>query len=254
MPSQFRGTYIISHLRIKNNTMINVIIKTAVIYFFSMFAMRLMGKRQAGELQPFELVIAVMIAEVASMPMNSSGIPITFGIIPILTLLLLHNAIAFITMKSEKLRAFVSGKPSIIIHKGIINEKELKKLNYNFNDLFEQLRIKNVMNISDVHYAVLETNGDLSIMLKPQKRNLTPEDMNLSPPNPGFSYDVILDGKLKKENLETLGFREDDLKKLLAKKDIKEFKNVFVATSDETGSVFIQGYDGKQTTGSMKNG
>lgn len=234
--------------------MINVIIKTAVIYFFSMFAMRLMGKRQAGELQPFELVIAVMIAEVASMPMNSSGIPITFGIIPILTLLLLHNAIAFITMKSEKARAFISGKPSIIIHKGIINEKELKKLNYNFNDLFEQLRIKNVMNISDVHYAVLETNGELSIMLKPQKRTLTPEDMNLSPENPGFCYDIILEGKVKPDNLLTLGFKEKDLHNFLRQKNIREIKNVLVATSDETGSVFIQNYDGKQTTGNMKNG
>jgi uncharacterized membrane protein YcaP (DUF421 family) len=234
--------------------MINVIIKTAIIYFFSMFAMRLMGKRQAGELQPFELVIAVMIAEVASMPMNSSGIPITFGVIPILTLLLLHNLIAYITMKSEKARAFISGKPSIIIHKGVINEKELKKLNYNFNDLFEQLRIKNVMNISDVHYAVLETNGELSVMLKPQKRNLTPEDMNISPANPGFCYDIILEGKLKQENLEKLGFKANELTKLLNKKNIKEVRSVFVATSDETGSVFIQDYDGGQTTGNMKDG
>lgn len=234
--------------------MFNVILKTVVIYFFSMFAMRLMGKRQAGELQPFELVIAVMIAEVASMPMNSSGIPITFGIVPIITLLLLHNLIAFITMKSEKLRAFVSGKPSIIIHKGIINEKELKKLNYNFNDLFEQLRVKNVMSISDVHYAVLETNGELSIMLKPQKRNLQPEDMNIDPPNPGFCYDVIIDGKLKQKNLEALGFKEKDLLHFLSKRNINEIKSVFVATSDETGEVFIQDYNGKQITGNMKNG
>jgi uncharacterized membrane protein YcaP (DUF421 family) len=234
--------------------MFNVILKTVVIYFFSMFAMRLMGKRQAGELQPFELVIAVMIAEVASMPMNSSGIPITFGIIPIITLLLLHNLIAFVTMKSERLRAFVSGKPSIIIHKGIVNEKELKRLNYNFNDLFEQLRIKNVMSISDVHYAVLETNGELSIMLKPQKRNLQPEDMNIAPANPGFCYDVIMDGKLKEKNLEVLGFQRKDLLDFLFKKNIKEIKNVFVATSDETGTVFIQDYNGNQITGNMKNG
>lgn len=234
--------------------MFNVMLKTVVIYFFSMFAMRLMGKRQAGELQPFELVIAVMIAEVASMPMNSSGIPITFGIIPIVMLLLLHNLIAFVTMKSDKIRAFVSGKPSIIIHKGIINEKELKKLNYNFNDLFEQLRIKNVMSISDVHYAVLETNGELSIMLKPEKRSVQPEDMSLSPANSGFCYDVIIDGKLKPKNLEALGFKEKDLLHFLSKKNVKEIKSVFVATSDETGRVFMQDYNGKQITGNMKNG
>ncbi len=234
--------------------MLNVLIKTIIIYFFSMFAMRLMGKRQAGELQPFELVIAIMIADVASMPMNSSGIPITYGIVPIVTLLLLHNFIAFITMKSEKLRAVVSGKPSIIIHKGVIVEKELKRLNYNFNDLFEQLRTKNVINISDVHYAVLETNGELSVMLKPQKRNLQPVDMNIDPPNPGFCYDVILDGKLKRKNLEALGFKEKDLMQLLSKKNIWDIKEVLIATSDETGSVFLQDYNGKQTTGNMKNG
>ena len=234
--------------------MFNVIIKTAAIYVFTMFAIRLMGKRQAGELQPFELIIAVMIAEVASMPMNSSGIPITYGIIPIITLLVLHNVIAFITMKSEKARALLSGKPSIIIHKGVINEKELKKLNYNFNDLFEQLRIKNVMNISDVHYAVLETNGELSVMLKPAKRNLQPEDLELEPQNPGFCYDIILDGKLKPQNLKALGYNEKELNRFLLKKNIKQINKVLIATSDETGSIFIQDYQGKQTSGNIKDG
>ncbi len=239
---------------VKNKHMLNVIIKTVIIYFFAMFAVRLMGKRQVGELQPFELIIAVMIAEVASMPLASSGVPITYGIVPITMLLLLHNAIAFISMKSEKLRAIVSGKPSIIIHKGIINEKELKKLSYNFNDLFEQLRVKNVMSISDVHYAVLETNGELSIMLKPEKRGLQPEDMNIAPPNPGFCYDIIIDGKLKQKNLEALGFNEEDLTTLLSKKNIWDIKSVLIATSDETGSVFIQDYNGKQLAGNMKSG
>jgi uncharacterized membrane protein YcaP (DUF421 family) len=234
--------------------MLNVIIKTVIIYFFAMFAVRLMGKRQVGELQPFELIIAVMIAEVASMPLASSGVPITYGIVPITMLLLLHNGIAFISMKSETLRAIVSGKPSIIIHKGIINEKELKKLSYNFNDLFEQLRVKNVMSISDVHYAVLETNGELSIMLKPEKRTLQPEDMSITPPNPGFCYDIIIDGKLKQKNLEALGFNKEDLTKLLSTKNIWDIKSVLIATSDETGSVFIQDYNGKQLAGSMKNG
>ncbi|MGI5849183.1 MAG: DUF421 domain-containing protein [Christensenellales bacterium] len=234
--------------------MLNVIIKTSLIYFFAMFIMRLMGKRQAGELQPFELIIAVMIAEVASTPMDSSGVPITYGIVPIITLLILHNGIAFISMKSEAARAFFSGKPSIVINKGVVDKKELKKLNYNLNDLLVQLRGKNVMSISDVHYAVLETNGELSVMLKPQKRTLQPEDLNIRPQNPGFCYDIILDGKIKPENLKQLGFNENAVLKLLSKKNIKRVKDVFIATSDETGSVFIQDANGKQTTGSLKNG
>ena len=188
--------------------MFNVIIKTAIIYFFAMFVMRLMGKRQAGQLQPFELIIAIMIAEVASTPMDGAGIPITYGIVPIVTLMVLHNLIAFVSMKSESARAFFSGKPSIIIHKGIIREKELKKLKYNLNDLIEQLRAKDVISISDVHYAVLETNGELSVMLKPEKRNLQPEDMGIQPQNPGFCYDIILDGRLKPKNLAHLGYTE----------------------------------------------
>ncbi len=234
--------------------MFNVIIKTVILYFFAMLVIRLMGKRQAGELQPFELIIAVMIAEVAATPMDGPGIPITYGIVPVIVLLVMHNAIAFVSIKSDKLRAFFSGKPSIVIHKGIICHKELKRLSYNLNDLLEQLRTKDVMSLSDVHYAVLETNGELSVMLKPEKRGLTPEDMNMSPANPGFCYDVILDGRLKPNNLTQLGFTQNQLMGFLNTNNIKRVKDVFLATIDETGSVLIQDYHGKQLTGSLSNG
>lgn len=234
--------------------MFNVVIKTFIIYFFIMLVMRIMGKRQAGQLQPFDLVIAVMIAEVASTPMAGAGVPITYGIVPVITLLVLHNGIAFLSIKSDALRAFFSGKPSIVIHKGIIRQKELKKLGYNLNDLIEQLRVKDVMNISDVHYAVLETNGELSVMLKPEKRSLQPEDVKLKPETPGFCFDVIMDGKIKPKNLEKLGFEETDLERVLKQSGVKHIKSVFLATSDETGKVFIQDYDGNQRNGRMKNG
>ena len=234
--------------------MLNVIIKTFVIYFFIMLVMRLMGKRQAGQLQPFDLVIAVMIAEVASTPMAGAGVPITYGIVPVITLLALHSGIALASIKSDKLRAFFSGKPSIVIHKGVIRCRELKKLGYNLNDLIEQLRVKNVISISDVHYAVLETNGDLSVMLKPEKRPVQPDDLKLHPENPGFCFDVIMDGKIKPKNLEKLGFTETDLDLVLRQTGVKHIKSVFLATSDETGSVFIQDYQGKQVQGRMKNG
>lgn len=234
--------------------MFNVIIKTVLIYFFAMFVMRLMGKRQAGELQPFELIIAVMIAEVAATPMDGPGVPITYGIVPVVVLLLMHNAIAFVTLKSEKLRSFISGRPTIVVHKGIIQQKELKQTSYNLNDLLEQLRAKDVMNLSDVHYAVLETNGELSVMLKPEKRPPSAEELGIIPPNPGFCYDVILDGKLKPKNLEKLGFSEQELQKVLEQHHLKRVRDVFLATSDESGSVLLQDYRGNQMTGSMGNG
>lgn len=238
----------------KTRNMFNVIIKTVLIYFFAMFVMRLMGKRQAGELQPFELIIAVMIAEVAATPMDSPGVPITYGIIPVVVLLLMHNAIAYISLKSEKLRGVISGRPSIVIHKGIIRNKELKGLSYNLADLLEQLRAKDVINISDVHYAVLETNGDLSVMLKPELRPLSPQDLGISPQNPGFCYDVIIDGKLKPKNLEKLGFTEQALLDFLNMHRIKRVRDVFLAISDETGKVMLQDYNGNQITGSIVNG
>lgn len=234
--------------------MFNVIIKTVIIYFFAMLIMRMMGKRQAGELQPFELIIAVMIAEVAATPMDSPGTPISYGIVPIVMLLVLHNGIAFLSLKSEKLRAFFSGKPSIVIYKGIVVRHELKRLSYNINDLLEQLRAKDVMNLADVHYAVLETNGNLSVMLKPEKRGVTPEDMKLSPSNPGFCYDLIIDGRLKPDNLERLGFKENQLMAFLGKNRIKRIKDVFLAICDETGQALIQDYHGGQFTGSLANG
>ncbi len=241
-------------LPVKNIRMFNVIIKTALLYFFAMFVIRLMGKRQAGELQPFELIIAIMIAEVAATPMDGPGVPITYGIVPVVVLLVLHNLISFIAIKSEKARAFLSGRPSIVIHKGIICREELKKLSYNLNDLLEQLRNKDVMNIGDVHYAVLETNGELSVMLKPEKRPLTPEDMSMTPKNPGFCYDVILDGKLQPKNLERLGFTENQLQQILKSHKFKRVSDVFLAMADETGSVMLQDYRGHQSTGSMNNG
>jgi uncharacterized membrane protein YcaP (DUF421 family) len=233
--------------------MVNVIIKTIVIYFFAMLAIRLMGKRQAGQLQPFELIIAIMIAEVASTPMDGAGTPITYGLVPIIVLLTVHNLIAFISMKSQRARSFFSGRPSIIINKGVICYDELKRLNYNLNDLLEQIRAKDVIDISDVHYAVLETNGELSLLLKPQKRPMQPEDMNLSPQNPGFCYDIVMDGKVKQRALDALGYTQADVMSVLSRTGM-QIKNVLIATSDETGRVFIQDKSGHQATGSIIHG
>jgi len=156
-----------------------VFARTIILFLLVMIVIRVMGKRQIGELQPFELVLAIMIAELATVPMEDKEIPLINGIIPILTLLLLQVAITFISLKSDKLRGVISGTPSVLIENGKIIESELRKLRYNLTDLLEQLRLKNFPNIADVEYAILETSGELSIIPKSQKRPVTPEDLNI---------------------------------------------------------------------------
>ena len=142
--------------------MLVVFARTLILYVLVVIVMRIMGKRQIGQLQPFELVIAIMISELASVPMQNTGIPLINGIIPILTLLVAQITMSFISLKSTKARGVICGKPSILIENGRINEKELRKEMYTINDLLEQLRIKNFQNIADVEFAILETNGQLA--------------------------------------------------------------------------------------------
>src|SRR6056297_2089962 len=140
--------------------MIIVFIRAILLYVFVLITIRIMGKGELAEMQPFELVIILMIAELAALPMEDLGTPLIDGFVAISTLLLLQLLISFITLKSEKARRFICGKPSILINKGKINEKEMKKLRININDLVEQLRAKDYPSVNDVEFAILETNGD----------------------------------------------------------------------------------------------
>ena len=154
--------------------MIITFIRSIILYIIVLVVMRLMGKREIGQLQPFELAISIMIADLASIPMSDSGIPITNGIIPILGLLVMHLIISIINMKSIKGRGIICGKPSILIYRGRIDEKVLKKERFTINELEERLRGNNIVNIGDVEYAILETNGQVTVIQKPDKRNTIP--------------------------------------------------------------------------------
>ena len=154
--------------------------RSILIYIFVLIVMRLMGKREIGQLQPFELAIAIMIADLASIPMTDSGIPITNGIISILGLLLMHLVISFLNVKSIKAREIICGKPTILIYRGKIDEKALKKERFTINELEERLRGNNIFNLGDVEYAILETSGQVTVIQKPEKRNTIPEDFNIT--------------------------------------------------------------------------
>ena len=170
-------------------------VRSIILYVVVLIVTRMMGKREIGQLQPFEFVISIMIANLATLPMSDIGVPIFNGIIPILGLLTMHLIISLLNLKSMKFRKLICGKPTILIEKGKINEKAMEKERFDINELQERLRENNEFDLADVDYVILETNGDISLMLKPEKGNVTIKDLNLQADFKGLSYDLILDRK-----------------------------------------------------------
>ena len=138
---------------------------------------RIMGKRQIGEMQPSELVVAIMISDLATIPMEDIGIPLFSGVIPIFTLIVMEILLSQLSLKNKKFRRLMSGKPNVIIHNGKILEEEMKNLRFNMDDLNEQLRIQGYTGISNINFAILETNGQLSIIPKPKNKQASVEDV-----------------------------------------------------------------------------
>ena len=219
--------------------MLVTFIRAIILYIIVLIFMRLMGKREIGQLQPFELAISIMIADLASVPMTELGIPITNGIIPILGLLIMHMLISIINMKSLKMRTIMSGQPSLLIYRGKIDEKVLRKERLTLNELEEKLRSNNVFNLGDVEYAILETNGEVTVIQKPEKRNVIAEDLNISPEYEGISYDLVIDGKIMEKNLKLIGKDEKWLMTQLKKFDAKP-ENTLIATIDGKDEFFCQ--------------
>ena len=225
--------------------MLLTFVKTIILYILVLVVMRFMGKREIGQLQPFELAISIMIADLATLPMAEPGIPITNGVIPILGLLVMHLIISVINLKSLRMREIVCGKPSILIYRGRIQEENMKKERFTINELEERLRGENVFDIGDVEYAILETSGQISVIQKPNRRTAIPEDFGINPPYEGISYDLVVDGKIMKQNLEKLG---KDYNWLL--KQVEQFginpEDALIATIDGKGNFFCQEKEGRK--------
>lgn len=217
-----------------------VLIRTIILYSVVIIAMRIMGKRQIGELQPFELAIAIMISELASLPMQDTRIPLIYGIIPILTLLLLQIFISVIQQKNETARALICGAPSILIDSGKIRIKELNKQKYSLNDLMEDLRLQGYYNIEDVQYAILETSGQLSVISKTQLSNVTKKDMKIKCVQEKLPTTVILDGKINSKNLKLLKKDENWVYNLLSQNNIKSVKDVFLGIINSQNQFYFQ--------------
>ncbi len=220
--------------------MLVFVARTLVLYFIVVISMRIMGKRQIGEMQPSELVIAIMISDLASVPMQSVDIPLVAGVVPVLTLIVTEIIMSYAGLKSRFLRRIITGEPSIIIYDGHVNEKELRRLRFNLNDLLEQLRINSIPNIADVEVAVLETNGQLSIIPKKDARVVTVKDLKIKDACvEKLPCMLISDGKLVETELKRSGKSRDWLYKELEKKKTR-IKDVFIASYDINNGIFIQ--------------
>lgn len=222
--------------------MLIIVLRTFILYLVIILVMRIMGKREIGQLQPYELAVTLIISELVTLPMESNGVPLINGIIPVATITLSQVLVSYLTTKSQWLQDFISGKYTIIIENGKMIQKNMSKQKYNITELLEQLRMSGVTKISDVEYAILETSGQLSVILKGPKQPATAEQMMVTTEYEGLPINLILDGKLVKENLDGAKLTKEDIEKRL-KKDNLTIENVFYANIDATGEYYIEEKD-----------
>lgn len=211
-----------------------VFIRAIILYIIVIFSVRIMGKRQIGELQPSELVITILVSNIATLPLEDLNIPLTMGILPILSLVCFEVLMSWITLKSKRIRHVVSGTPKVIIRDGILDQKVMKDLRYSVDDLMTALRSNNIFNISEVQYAVVETNGSVSVYEKYPYRNVTNMDMNFNGKTCDPPVIIISDGKIVSQGLLEVGLERQWATDLLERKHLRE-SDVFLLIADKDG-------------------
>lgn len=221
--------------------MVIAVARSIVLYLIIVLGIRLLGKHQVSELEPAEFVLALIIADVASVPMQDYGIPLLMGVIPIITLLCLSMILSVLTLKSLKLRAILNGVPSILIQDGRIDQKELRRNRMTLDELLEELRLQGHTDLTAIRCAVLETNGQLSVLPYACKQPPSAEDMGLSVPEKGPALMLISDGQLISANLDRCGLDRQWLQEQLNKHGVSTVENVFLLTVDtEQKTYFIK--------------
>ncbi|MBM7855693.1 uncharacterized membrane protein YcaP (DUF421 family) [Desulfohalotomaculum tongense] len=219
-----------------------IIFRTIVIYFYVLIILRLTGKREIGQLSPFDFVVAIIIAELAAIPMENNDQPLWHGLIPITVLGLLEVFLSWLTMISRSVRMIICGEPQVIIRNGKLLRSEMRKSRYNLDDLMAQLREKGVANIQDVEFGVLENSGRLSVILKSQKRPVTPEDLNIATKYEGLPVVVVMDGEIIKKALQEVNLTEEWLLNKLKEKGFSP-EEVLIAALTPEGDLFVNERD-----------
>lgn len=218
--------------------MIFIVFRTVIIYIVVTLAIRLMGKRQIGDMQPNELVITLLISEIAAIPLQDINQPVLLGIVAIFVLVFLEIIISILTMKIFKFRQLMSGKSAVIIKNGVIDQQTMRDVRMTVLDLIELLREKDVFDIKDVAFAVLEVNGSLSILKNSDAQTVTRKDMKISGKEEALQLPVITDGKVIKESLKNLSMNYDKITSILKSKN-KTPENVFLMTINRNGDYTI---------------
>ena len=184
--------------------MLVLFIRVQIIYFVVLLFLRIMGKRQIGEMQPYELVITLIIADLATVPMSDANIPLLNGILPLAILVILHFTITMLTRKSLLMRKIISGQPVIVMSPSGINYDALKKLNMNLHDLQESLRQCNYFDFEQIRYAIIETNGKMSVIPTAENTPATAKDVNANNDEPELPTLIVSDGKMMKTNMQKM--------------------------------------------------
>ena len=218
--------------------MLTTVIRTVILYLVVMLSVRLMGKRQIGELQPGELAVTILLSEIAAIPIQDNEIPLANSIIPLAILISLEIVSSILSMKSLRFRVIAAGNPVTVIENGQLLEKELKTLRLSVSDILSALRQKDVFNIEDVDYAVVETNGSLSVMLKAKKQPVTPSDAKISVENAGMPYPVIIDGRITESNFHFCNLTLGDVEKKLREQHLKK-EDVVLMTATRNRDYYI---------------
>ena len=216
------------------------LVRTLVLYFAVICAVRLMGKRQLGEMDPAELVVTILVSDLAAVPMQDLGIPLFFGLVPIAALVALEVLLSILSLKSRFFRRLLNGQPAIIIRKG---QLDLSKLRLTTEDLVVALRKQNVASVSDVKYGVIEPDGSLTIVLYPQQQPVTAEMLSLSPKDTGLPLVVISDGQMVERSLGLLRLDRDAVVNRLRNRGMRP-EEVFLMTLDDCGNMFVQKKEG----------
>lgn len=218
-----------------------IIIRTIIIYFSLLLTMRLLGKRQLGEMELSEFVLAALVADLAANPLQDLGMPMINGLVPIVILFCCEIIISGLALKSSRLRSALFGRPCIIITRGVIDQKELKKNRFSLDELMQELRNQSIMDISHVEYAVLETDGTLNVFPFPEYTPATAGQLKVASDDGGYPSVIISDGRILEDNLRLLGRDETWLKSELKRRNKGAAEDIFLMTLNEAGQVFIAG-------------
>lgn len=217
-----------------------ILIRAAILYFTVVFMIRLMGKRQIGELQPSELVVTILISEIASLPIQDTSISVISSVASLILLVSFEIITSALNLKSSKLRTIMQGHPIIVIRDGKIDVKALKKLRLTVNDLLSALRQKDVFEISQVSYAIFETNGKMSVLLKPEFRTSTAKDLNLKPQDEGMPFAVVCDGKIHKKAVSESNMSQELINEILKKQKIDMEKILLMTVNSKNKTHIIK--------------